>query len=308
VPLPDEFTALAREVNNWGRWGPDDELGTLNLITDEAVRRGAENVKTGKRFTLALSLGRDGPQTGAVPGRVNPLHLMTQVNTSYSPDPNGVRANDDAVVMGLQSATHWDALAHISYAGKIYNGFPADSITANGASKCGIDKAPSILGRGVLLDVARSKGIERLEGGYPITSEDLDAAADFADVEIEPGDIVLIRTGHMRALDEGDRQAFMYPAPGPCMDAVRWFRRNDIAAVATDNMTFEVLPGERADLFLPVHMLDLVDIGLVQGQNFHLEALAEDCADDGRYTFFLEASPEPFANAVGAPVQPVAVK
>jgi len=125
---------------------------------------------------------------------------------------------------------------------------------------------------------------------------------------VAPGDIVLIRTGHMRLLDEGERQAYMYPAPGIGMDAVRWFRRNDVAAAAADNMTFEVLPGERADLFLPVHMLDLVDMGLMQGQNFALEALAADCADDGQYTFLLSASPEPFANAVGAPVQPVAVK
>jgi kynurenine formamidase len=308
VPLPDEFTSLAREVNNWGRWGEDDELGTLNLITDEAVRRAAASVKSGKRFPLALSLSQDGPQTGALPGRVNPLHVMTQINTSYSPDPDGVRASDDAVVMGLQCATHWDALAHVSYAGRIYNGFPADSITEHGASRCGIDKTPAIVSRGVLLDVARAKGVDSLDGGYAITSDDLDLAADHASVKIEPGDIMLIRTGHMRLLEAGDRQAFMYPSPGPGMDAVRWFRRMDIAAVATDNLAFEVLPGERADLFLPVHLLDLVEIGLIQGQNFCLEALANDCADDGEYTFLLEASPEPFANAVGSPVQPVAAK
>jgi len=308
VPLPDEFTSLAREVNNWGRWGDDDEIGTLNLITDEAVRRGAASIRSGKRFALALPLSADGPQTGALPGRVNPLHLMTQVNTSYSPDPDGVRANDDAVVMGLQSATHWDALAHVSYAGRIYNNFPADSITASGASRCAIDKAPAVVSRGVLLDVARAKGVDSLDGGYAITSDDLDVAADYANVRIEPGDIVLIRTGHMRLLDAGDRQAFMYPSPGPGMDATRWFHRHDIAAVATDNLAFEVLPGERADLFLPLHMLDLVDIGLIQGQNFRLEALASDCADDGQYTFLLSAPPEPFASAVGAPVQPVVVK
>ncbi len=308
MPLPDEFTTLAREVNNWGRWGDDDEVGTLNLITDEAVRRGAAAVETGKRFALALPLSQDGPQTGALPGRVNPLHVMTQVNTSYSPDPDGVRANDDAVVMGLQCATHWDALAHVSYAGRIYNGFPADSITEHGASRCGIDKTRTIVSRGVLLDVARARGVDSLDGGYAITSADLDTAADYANVNVEAGDIVLIRTGHMRLLDAGDRQAFMYPSPGVGMDATRWFRSKDVAAVATDTLAFEVLPGERPDLFLPVHLLDLVEMGLMQGQNFCLEALASDCSDDGRYSFLLEASPEPFANAVGSPVQPVAVK
>jgi kynurenine formamidase len=303
--LPPDFTGLAREVNNWGRWGDDDEIGTLNLIDEEAVRRGAASVRDGKRFPLALILSADGPQAGGVPGRINPVHLMTQVRASYSDDPDGVRANDDAVAMGLQCATHWDALAHISYAGKMYNGFPDDSVSESGASRCSIAKVPPIATRGVLLDVARAKGVDRLEPGYKITSADLD---DAARVDVLPGDVVLIRTGQMRYLDEGDRGSFMYPSAGVAMDAVRWFRAKDIAAAATDTMTFEVLPGELESVFLPVHMLDLVDMGLTQGQNFHLEALAADCADDGRYTFFLEATPEPFADAVGAPVQPVAVK
>jgi kynurenine formamidase len=308
LALPSEFTDLAREVNNWGRWGDDDEIGTLNLITPDVVQRGAAAVQTGRTFALALPLSADGPQTGALPGRVNPLHVMTQVNTSYSPDPDGVRASDDAVVMGLQCATHWDALSHVSYAGKLYNGFPADTVTTSGASKCSIEKATTVVSRGVLLDVARAKGLDSLTAGYAITSDDLDEAAAWANVAVEPGDIVLIRTGHMRLLEAGDRQAFMYPSPGPGMDAVRWFRRMDIAAAATDNLAFEVLPGERSDLFLPVHLLDLVEMGMMQGQNFCLEELAHDCIDDGRYTFLLSASPEPFAAAVGAPVQPVAVK
>jgi len=89
---------------------------------------------------------------------------------------------------------------------------------------------------------------------------------------------------------------------------VRWFRRHDVAAVATDTMSFEVFPCERDDLFFPVHLLDLVEMGMIQGQNFQLEALAADCADDGVYTFLLEATPDPFVKAVGAPVQPIAVK
>jgi len=305
LPLPDEFTALAREVNNWGRWGDADEIGTLNLITPEAVRRGASCAKTGRTFSLAIPLSEDGPQMGAVPGRVNPFHLMTQVNTSYSPDADGVRFSDDAVAMGLQCATHWDALAHASYGGKLYNGFPSDSITESGAAKCSIDKVASIVSRGVLLDVARTKGVDVLEPGYPITAKDLEEASR---TDVLPGDVVLIRTGQMRSLLDGDKQTYMYPAPGIGTDAVRFFREHDVAAAATDNMTFEVLPSERSDLFLPVHMLDLVDMGMMQGQNFNLEALAADCADDGVYEFFLSASPEPFAHAVGAPVQPVAVK
>src|SRR3954452_6305891 len=109
MPLPPEFHELAGKVRNWGRWGDDDEIGTLNLIDPEARRRGAARVRTGRAFSLALPLSADGPQTGMVPGRVNPLRTMTMLDTPVF-DPDGIRFNDDAVVMGLQAATHWDSL------------------------------------------------------------------------------------------------------------------------------------------------------------------------------------------------------
>ncbi len=308
MPLPTLFSDLAREVNNWGRWGDDDELGTLNLITPEVVRRGAASVTQGTVFPLAIDLSADGPQTGAIPGRVNPIHLMTQVNTPYTKDPQGVRASDDAVTMGLQAGTHWDALAHVSYDGRVYNGFGADVIAESGASRLGIQSARRVVSRGILLDVARTKGVERLEPGYVVRMSDLDAAVETTRDRVLPGDIVLIRTGHIQVFAAGDRDGYGYPSPGPGLEAVRWFRANDIAAAATDTFGFEVLPGEHDDLFLPVHMLDLVEMGMMQGQNFWLEDLADDCARDGKYTFLLEATPEPFVGAVGAPVAPVAIK
>jgi kynurenine formamidase len=301
VALPEAFTDLAREVNNWGRWGDSDELGTLNLITPEVVKRAAACVRTGKTFPLGMPLSADGPQIGAVPGRINPIHLMTLINTPYGE----VAASDDAVAMGLQCGTHWDALTHVSCGGRIYNGHGADVITEAGASKCGIEKVRSLTTRGVLVDVARAKNVDRLEPGYAITADDLDAATR---TTVGAGDVVLIRTGHMQLLDQGDKRAYGYPSPGPGMDAVRWFRSHDVAAVATDTYAFEVLPGEIEGLFLPVHALDLVEMGMLQGQNFVLEELAQDCADDSVYEFLLEATPEPFVGAVGAPVQPVAIK
>jgi len=119
---------------------------------------------------------------------------------------------------------------------------------------------------------------------------------------------VLLRTGQMAILKAGDRQAYAYPSPGPSTQTVEWFRSHDVAAVATDNLTFEVFPCERRDVFLPVHLLHLRDMGLTQGQNWDLDALAADCADDGVYALLLEATPEPFTHATGAPVVPVAVK
>lgn len=305
MALPQEFTDLAREVNNWGRWGDDDELGTLNLITPDVVRRAAACVRTGKAFSLGIPLREDGPQTGAVPGRINPIHRMTQVNSPFGKDADDIAFSDDVVEMGLQAATHWDALSHVSYGGRMYNGFPLDSITQEGAKRLSSDKVRTLVSRGILLDIPRAKGVERLDGGYAITSADLDEALR---CDVHTGDVILIRTGQMQLLDAGDKRGFGYPSPGPGMDAVRWFRAHDVAAVATDTLAFEVFPCEREDLFFPVHRLDLVEMGMTQGQNFRLEELAEDCAADGVYEFFLEATPEPFVAAVGAPVQPVAVK
>jgi kynurenine formamidase len=187
----------------------------------------------------------------------------------------------------------------------LYNGAPADSITEEGASRCAITAVRTLVSRGVLVDVARAKGVERLEPGYAITGADLDEATK---VKPLPGDIVLVRTGHIRLLADGDKHAYGYPSPGFGVDAVRWFHRNGVAAAANDTLTFEALPSEMPDVFLPVHALDLVELGLLQGQNFWLEDLAEDCAADGVYDFLLEATPEPFVGAVGAPVVPVAVK
>ncbi len=308
MALPAEVLALAARVRNWGRWGDDDELGTLNLLTPEVVQAAAAEIQTGKRLALGLPMDEHGPQTGAIPGRDNPTHEMVMVDTPLTGDPSGFTTSDDKIAMGLQAATHWDALAHVSYEGKLYNGVPSSVITEAGAARMGIDKVRTIVGRGVLLDVAGAKGVDRLEGGYPLSAADLDEASEFGHVSVRPGDLVLIRTGQMRWFLEGDRERYGTPAPGPSLQTVEWFHDHDVAAVATDNITFEVYPCEREDALLPVHLLHLVDMGMTQGQNWNLEELAIDCGGDGRYTMFLDASPMPVTAAVGSPVNPVAIK
>jgi kynurenine formamidase len=233
------------------------------------------------------------------------------VNAQVMGEEHPFRTSDDRVEMGLQACTHWDALAHVSYEGRLYNGFDASVITEAGAAHCGIDKVGTVVGRGVLLDIPRALGVEKLgdsERGHALTPADLDAAVEKAGLTIRPGDIVLIRTGAMRALKAGDKLGYSYPTSGPSMQSAPWFFANDIAAVATDNVALEVYPPERDDAQLPVHLLHLVEMGMLQGQNWDLEALADDCAEDGVYEFFLAASPEPFTHAAGAPVIPVAVK
>lgn len=305
---PPDLRELSARVCNWGRWGASDQLGTLNLIDDGARRRGVASVRDGRALSLALPLSPDGPQLGFIEGRTNPVHTPFSFPAGTG-DPGDDRMwHDDRIEMGTQACTHWDGLAHASYGGRIYNGFPDAGIPTHGATACGIHLVRTLVTRGVLLDVARARGVERLDGGDPVTADDLDAAADLAAAVVEPGDVVLVRTGHMQHFRSGDRMTYATTAPGPSLHSVEWFHRHDVAAVAVDNLIFEVFPCERDDVFLPVHFLHLVDMGLTQGQNFDLEELAADCAADGRYTFLLSASPEPVVNGTGAPVNPVAVK
>ncbi|MBD0734621.1 cyclase family protein [Streptomyces sp. CBMA29] len=307
MALPDAFLDIARRVNNWGRWGADDEIGTLNLITDEVVRAAAATVRSGRRVPLALPLRQDGVQTGLIPGRVNPLRTMVALNQEIF-GPGTIATSDDVVTLGLQAGTHWDGLPHVSHSGLIYNGRPADSVTAHaGAAFSGIEKVTSVVSRGVLLDVARALGVDRLPGDHAVTPEDLSAAEELAGTAVRAGDVVLVRTGQIRAYLGGDKEAYAYPSPGLSIRTPEWFHARDVAAVANDTLTFEIFPPEVENLWLAVHGLDLVEMGMLQGQNWNLEGLSAACAEEGRYAFWLDATPEPFVGGAGAPVAPVAV-
>ncbi|MER7573932.1 cyclase family protein [Streptomyces sp. NPDC126514] len=307
MSLPDAFHEIAKRVNNWGRWGADDEIGTLNLITDEVVREAAAGVRAGRRIPLALPLRQDGVQTGMIPGRVNPLHAMVQINQELF-GPGTVACSDDAVTMGLQAGTHWDALPHVSHSGRLYNGRPAGTVTAHGgAGFAGMATARHIVSRGVLLDVARARGVERLDGAHAVTPEDLEAAEELAGTRVRAGDIVLVRTGQMGLYLSGDRHGYAHPSPGLSIRTPEWFHARDVAAVANDTLTFEIFPPEIEDLWLAVHALHLVEMGMPQGQNWNLEKLSTACGQEKRYAFLLAATPEPFVGATGAPVAPVAV-
>src|SRR6202166_2030112 len=171
----DRFSAIAARVNNWGRWGHDDQLGTLNFVTDEVRLRAAGCVLTGRTFPMGLALSEaEGIQKGVVPARFTPLRTMSYVNVPLSEDPEWICANEDVVVMPLQCATHWDGLAHVSYGGMLYNGYPDTAVNSARDRRLGIHLVDSLVSRGVLLDVARAKEVDVLDGGYPITPDDLD--------------------------------------------------------------------------------------------------------------------------------------
>jgi kynurenine formamidase len=193
----------------------------------------------------------------------------------------------------------------------MWNGYDADLVTSSGAAKNSIDKTKDkIAGRGVLLDVARFKGVRALEPGYAITVADLEATAAAQKVEVKRGDILLVRTGHMsRYLDKGDWRHFdLDPFPGVSIHTTPWLHARQVAAIASDNYAVEVRPSELPMFRNPFHVLAIPNMGLTLGEIFFLEELAADCAADGRYAFLLVAPPLPVTRAVGTPINPYALK
>ena len=300
------FKALGQRLSNWGRWGADDERGTLNFITPDAILAATREVRKGEQFELSIPLGSDGPQTG-VANRINPVHLMSIMPRDLDM-PDGMCAADDYIMMPLQSSTQWDGLAHIGYDGKLYNNVPASSITAlEGVARNAIDRAlPGITGRGVLLDIARLHGCDWLPVEHEITPEELDRACSQQRVDVRSGDILLIRTGwRLKARIQG-WAGWLTAEPGLGLDCAEWLHSREIAAVASDNWAVEVQPARAG--YLPLHCVLIRDMGMMLGEIFDLEALAEDCATDGIYSFLLVAPPLRVKGGVGSPTSPIAIK
>jgi kynurenine formamidase len=317
VGLPDELRDLSARVSNWGRWGDDDQLGCGNLLTDESARRGTATVRDGRRVSLAVDLRADGIQVGQPARRYNPILTVTSLNERDKFAPGIWEGTDDLLTMSTCAATHMDALSHISYEGRLYNDTPTSVVTASaGATRLGAEHLPDVVTRGVLLDLPRLKGVsglDELDGGYAITGDDLDAAADAAGVRIDSGDVVLVRTGEMRHYRNGDRHRYAvgvdFKLPGLSVHSIEWMHRHDVAGAFTDTYAYEAFPPTQPDWSdcLAVHMIQVRDMGLLQGQNWDLEDLAVACADAGRWEFLLLAAPEPIVGAASAPVAPVAV-
>ena len=306
--------AKASQYRNWGKWGPDDELGTMNFVTEEKIAAASRLVRRGKVFSLALPLDSSGPMNGSY-GRTNPVHVMLQDGGDIASGAQDhlatLRYTDDAAYLVLQSSTQWDALAHIYHDGKMYNGYGTEQVNSSGALKNSITKIKDrAVGRGVLLDIARYKGVAALATSEPISADDLQGCADKQGVVVGEGDFVLVRTGQL----EERRQAGAWgdfaggPAPGLAISASDFFCPRNVAAVATDTWGTEVLPNETPDVFQPLHIIMLVNAGIHLGEMWDMEALAADCAADGVYEFLLVAPPLTVTGSVGSPVNPQAIK
>jgi kynurenine formamidase len=214
------------------------------------------------------------------------------------------------LILPLQSSTQWDGLAHVFFEQQMYNGYPASHVTSSGAQRNAVDAAvEKIVGRGVLLDVPRARGVPYLDGAHPIGAEDLEAARSLAGVEIRPGDFVLVRTGAMaRVAERGEWGDYAGgPAAGMGLGSVGWVSDHRIAGLATDTWTVEVEPAETPDVACPLHILYIVAMGLWLGEIFDLERLAERCVEQGRHEFFFVAQPLRVTGAIGSPINPLAI-
>ena len=311
------IAAAAHRCSNWGRWGEDDVHGTLNFLDNAKRASAAALIRHGLSFSLSLQFNMDGPQKGWR-RRTNPVHTMLDTGTDAEAGtqgfPHGLGGADDVIAMPLQCSTQWDGLGHIFDHGRAWNGRPAGQVvTSQGDQVTGIETAADlIVGRGVLLDVGRVMGTDgELPDGFAITTEHLERtiAAQGASAAVGRGDIVLVRTGQLaRARREGWGDYAGGAAPGLSFTTADWLHGSEIAAIATDTWGFEVRPNEFDNAFQPLHQVAIPNIGLFLGEMWDLDVLAENCAADGIYEFFLTAAPLPVTGAVGAPVNPIAVK
>ena len=305
----------SKDLSNWGRWGDEDQVGTLNFVTPEMVIEAAQLIRKGQAFGMGIPLGSTGPQSGLFGGRWNPIHTMLATGTdsiagNYDEVPK-IRYADDALNMPVQSATHWDSIGHVFYGESMYNGFPARLVDSNGVHKCGIEHTRDrMLGRGVLLDVARFKGVSWLDDGYGISNDDLDRTAQAQGVDVRRGDFVLVRTGQMeRCLSEKNWGTYAGgDAPGVKFENCYWSHAKEIAAICSDTWGVEVRPNETDEVMQPWHWVVIPAMGLTMGEMFYLEELAQDCANDGVYEFFFAGPPLVITGGTGSPVNPLAVK
>lgn len=303
------MTATQHRIGNWGRWGDDDERGTLNLLTPERVLAAAGVCKTGKTYSLALPIQRQGVPLLDYRGAPMRLALTHQSDIGMFKDygaPDHVGANEDVIVMASHNETHMDALCHVFSERQLYNGFPAETVSAAaGATKLGVDKVRSIVGRAVLLDMPAFFGVERVVAPRIITGDELLACAQHEGIEIRAGDILLVRTGWIdaylaAAASGGDDSLLLQPGIG--LDACGTIAELDVAAVGSDNSAVEAIPFDD-NRFLGVHIELLVKLGLPLIEHLMLAEMAADRC----YESLLVVAPLPVVGGTGSPVNPIAI-
>lgn len=301
-----DVAALGRRLCNWSTWGDDDQAGTVNHITPARTAAAASLVVSGEVYELGIPLDRDGPAVSS-PRRHNPLHYMTILPHEQVRD-GGVGMADDVLVLPLQCATQWDALAHVSHNGMIYGGRPISLVSSAGARANDVRNFSAKLAtKGVLVDIAAARGVASLEPGEPIEADELDDVLATTGAAVGQGDVLLVRTGYLARCRSRRWDGYGGDAPGLGMSVLEWLHDRHVAAVATDTYAVEVKPYQVPGHASPFHVVAIVYMGLLLGEIFDLDALASACASTDRYEFFFVGAGLPVTAAVGTPVNPYAI-
>ena len=300
----DEFGELFRAVSTWGRWGDGDQRGALHYLTPERIAAAAGLVRDGITVTLSLPLA-----TYPGPGNPEPAdhHMTMLANTDigsgslrFAKDYVGVDYHNDG-------HSHIDALCHVAYEGSLYNGQSPDAVTAEGAGVEAIEVLKDgLVGRGVLLDVPRLRGVPWLEPGEHVFRDDLEAAERDQDVTVQEGDILLVRTGHARRLrelgpwDTTTAKAGLHPTAMPFVAERR------VSALGSDGNS-DTAPSSTEGVAFPIHVLALNAMGVHLLDYLQFEDLVGHCEEAGRWEFFFAASPLRIQRGTGSPLNPIAV-
>ncbi len=304
----ERMERIFEQVKGWGRWGADDERGALNLITDERRAKAAAQVRAGE----SVSLARELPVTASAENPNPAQHLMIAAGDALeAAGVPGLQATQDWIGVACHgmAVSHIDALCHVCVGGRMYNGFPASEVRSTGARRGGILAAgDGIVGRGVLLDVPRLRGVAWLEPGEAIGPDELEAVEAAEHVRVEEGDVLLVATGRdARRAARGVWHPVEEGLAGLHPECVPWLHARGVAVLGCDGVS-DPLPGNAAAGWpIPVHQCCLVAMGVHLLDNLRLDRLAQACARQARWTFLLCVAPLRIEGGTGSPVNPIAV-
>ena len=294
-----QFDSWMQEISNWGRWGKEDELGTLNLVTPEKSKAATMLVREGVSVSMALDLNTVRDELNA-----NPFRHTVSIGEFSG---HAVAGDDYGVQYHGFAHSHIDGLPHFAHKGKLYNGYGFDTIKPTGATKLGIHVAKNgIVARGVLVDMPWFKGVDFLEPGTAITVADLEAWEEKTGVSVGSGDVLLVRTGRWERVRQKGQWNFLAAAAGMHASVALWLKERDVALIGCDGVS-DVMPSGVEGLANPLHELVLVGLGLRILDNLDLDAAAAAAASRERWTFMFVGAPLRVVGGTGSPLNPLAV-
>ena len=310
IPSEAQVLEWMSSLSNWGRWGEEDQKGCLNLISESNRLKAAALVKDGSTVSCARPITTEiQPDTSF---QVQRYMIDSGEGRETDPPERRLVRRGASEFIGMvfhgQTITHIDALSHYSWQGKLYNGKPANLITSReGAQSHSIEVASQgIVTRGVLLDIPLLKGKDWLEPNEPVMPEDLEAAEGLEGVNVDEGDILLVRTGNYKMRLETGRVPNTQPMTACQVACTPWFKERGVAMLGTDTSN-DIRPSHYATVTAPLHTVSLVTLGMWLIDNANLEDLAEKCRQLGRYEFMLSLGPLIMRNVTGSPVNPIAI-